>query len=493
MTSSNGEESAILFKNEEKTAFLIDIPRSIALAQDLSPSPSSSKHGDPSQTETSTSKKGSAQRGRRIYLISNPPRQTPYPSTEPKSQSARAKVLQMIPVSERRFHGEFVQPLVRSALEDIHSSFRPEEGQWCLPRRVLDVQARQGGKRKWEGNSPQQPASPGRDAVSQILPVGNGRVSSEMTGPPVVLSSSSVNMFESESDLDGIVKNPSFGPVILTIGPCEDNDEVAILEYIVPPQSTFLLCTVPLTDTSIVHPIPGLPTDQKFNLILFDPPWPNRSVRRSSQYDVHPRTEMELLTSRLQDILRVYSFGQPGHYAAEQCPSSSLGSDKQQYHSQVSLAAIWITNSEKARRTAYDALTTTGFRICEEWIWVKITAGGQPISPLDGLWRRPYEILVIGRKGSVVHGSQSQATDLLGIDPSRIKRRVIAAVPDLHSRKPNLKAVFEEIFFRSSSAEQVVDSYSALEVFARNLTAGWWACGNEVLKFNARECWIEEQ
>lgn len=169
--------------------------------------------------------------------------------------------------------------------------------------------------------------------------------------------------------------------------------------------------------------------------------------------------------------------------------------EQRQDHSQISLAAIWITNSEKARRTAYEALRASGFRVCEEWVWVKITTDGRPTSPLDGLWRRPYEILVIGRNetslGLHVDGDDGVNSSLLGIDPSCTARRVLAAVPDLHSRKPHLRAVFEEVFFRASSCEQAVEPYSALEVFARNVTAGWWACGNEVLKFNARECWTE--
>ena len=34
-------------------------------------------------------------------------------------------------------------------------------------------------------------------------------------------------------------------------------------------------------------------------------------------------------------------------------------------------------------------------------------------------------------------------------------------------------------------------SYVAMEVFARNLTAGWWGCGNEVMKFNDEGCWVD--
>lgn len=494
MTSPNGGESAILFQNEYKTVFLIDIPRSIELAQELRPGPSSTKHEDPSHAETSISREKSGLRGRKRYLISAPPRQAPFPSTEPKSRSARERVLETITVKERWLHGGFVQPTVLSALKDIHAALSVGGG-WCLPRRVLAVEP--GGKRKLQqGGSFQQLTLPDGDTTSPTSLVADGEARSEMVRPPVILSSRSVNAFESYSDLDGIVKNPSSESAILTIGLSEDNNKDDLSEYIVPPRSTFLLCTLPLTDTVHTNPVPGIPPDQKFNLILFDPPWPNRSVRRSSHYETHPYAEMELLTRRLQDILRVHTFDQPCHFPADLSPGIPPDSRDQRPQSEMSLAAIWITNAEKTRRAAYQALTKTGFRICEEWIWVKVAADGQSISPLDGIWRRPYEILVIGRKESHVRAgeaSQSRGTDLLEIDPSSIKRRVIAGVPDLHSRKPNLKDVFEGIFFKPTSAERAVDSYSALEVFARNLTAGWWACGNEVLKFNARECWTDDE
>jgi len=64
-----------------------------------------------------------------------------------------------------------------------------------------------------------------------------------------------------------------------------------------------------------------------------------------------------------------------------------------------------------------------------------------------------------------------------------VKRRVLVGVPDLHSRKPNLKSIFEQVMKK--------EKYEALEVFARNLTAGWWGWGDEVLKFQSEEYWIE--
>lgn len=65
-----------------------------------------------------------------------------------------------------------------------------------------------------------------------------------------------------------------------------------------------------------------------------------------------------------------------------------------------------------------------------------------------------------------------------------MKNKVIVSVPDIHSRKPNLKRVFEEVLPRG---------YTALEMFARNLTAGWWGWGDEVMKFQGGEYWAQEE
>lgn len=214
--------------------------------------------------------------------------------------------------------------------------------------------------------------------------------------------------------------------------------------------------------TEDLNPIPGLPQSQKFNLILLDPPWPNRSVRRSRHYQTQAYFDMDELSRFIRDILQV-------HLLDTKFPPESAAQSKE------SIAAIWVTNAEKSRKAAYDAIADAGLSVCEEWVWVKTTTNGESITPVVGLWRKPYEILIIGKREE----------DTFPRGNSEVTRRVIAAVPDVHSRKPNLKELFESVFFG-------VCTYKALEVFARNLTAGWWAVGNEVLKFNEEEWWFTE-
>ncbi|KAJ5605711.1 hypothetical protein N7510_008492 [Penicillium lagena] len=477
MNRHKKKESATIFQNIQNTVFLIDIPTSIALAQNWTPAqgqdPPEPKDSAESSTESHQKTK---------CLISSPPLRAPYPSsTEPKTDAARAKLLQRFSGEERRFHEEIVQPLVRDALDEIRGALKSSSGrEWCLPRCVLDENEKD-SKREREPQKWELSKDSGSGSGSRKRKRGYGN-SSE---PPIVLSSSSSNTFESMADLQGIVKNPSSSEsAILTVAGLGSGSQTAEAStYIVPPTSSFVLCTLPLSDPGISTPIPGLPEDHRFNLMLLDPPWPNRSVRRSGHYNTHPYFGMEELTQCLGAILRAHSYVHDDVSCTNTVPDHHPSSAAQ---SRQSLAAIWVTNSERSRKAAYDSLRSAGFRVCEEWIWIKITTDGQPISTLDGLWRRPYETLIIGRKPT-----GNEVEDIVN---TTITRRVIAAVPDLHSRKPNLKSIFEEVFFASDSSDRynpIIVPYAALEVFARNLTAGWWACGNEAIKFNASQCWTD--
>lgn len=144
---------------------------------------------------------------------------------------------------------------------------------------------------------------------------------------------------------------------------------------------------------------------------------------------------------------------------------------------------------------------------------------GEPVYAIDGLWRKPYEVLLLGQKmdDDNTHRSDDRGDDHHHHHPPNpqpepqtkaeadrngvstttsnnnekesrppIKRRLIVAVPDVHSRKPCLQELVEPLI-----RDRIGDGreYRALEVFARHLTAGWWALGDEVLKFNWEGHW----
>ncbi|PWY62918.1 MT-A70 family [Aspergillus eucalypticola CBS 122712] len=484
-------KSPILYENPSATAFVIDIPSSIAQAQALP-----GQTPPASQPHPASSTRGSYH-GERTLLSSAPLRE-PYPTlTEPKTEAARARVLERLPLAERQYHSGVIEPLVVEKLAELKGALE-NKFEWCLPRSLI------------ENDAPDSPEDPAQGEQIQFLGKKRKRQRSNTTcscsclnpesgsihsnrsptrnDPPLILAPGE-NTFASISELsNNLVQNTSIEPATVKIR-CQststteasNNNRTNTItnhyhSFHIPPSSHFLRCTIPISEpihkSSSQPLLPGLPYDQKFNLILLDPPWTNRSVRRSGHYQTQFYKGWDLLTERICGILRGYL-----HFA------SGGGEEGAQLHgnSKGPVAAIWITNSAKARKTAYEAIRGAGLEVCEEWVWCKVTMDGKPIVEVGGLWRKPYEVLVIGKV-------PSSCGD--GDGDGGIVRRVIAAVPDVHSRKPNLKELFERMFFSSGEVGGCVP-YAALEVFARNLTAGWWACGDDVLKFNSEEWWVD--
>ncbi|KAF4980727.1 hypothetical protein FDECE_17816 [Fusarium decemcellulare] len=184
-----------------------------------------------------------------------------------------------------------------------------------------------------------------------------------------------------------------------------------------------------------------------FDLVVLDPPWPNRSARR--------KTDKYATVSNLDEMRRLLL----------QIPlTSHLAPD--------GLAAVWITN----KPSIHEFLTSPtglfaawGLEAVTEWTWLKVTTSGEPLFDVESTWRKPWEKLIIAKR--------------IGIrKPDTLKPKVMVAVPDVHSRKPNLRGLFQHV---------LGDGFLGLEIFARNLTAGWWSWGNEVLRFQQPECWCE--
>ncbi|EHK48181.1 hypothetical protein TRIATDRAFT_272036 [Trichoderma atroviride IMI 206040] len=186
----------------------------------------------------------------------------------------------------------------------------------------------------------------------------------------------------------------------------------------------------------------------QFRLMVFDPPWPNRSARRKKAGSYNTASNL----SEIQKLLSSIPV------------ASHLASD--------GLVAMWITN----KSSVLDLVTSSkglfaswGLELVTQWTWLKITSLGEPLFDIESTWRKPWETLLIAKRISAKA-------------PETLKPRVILAVPDVHSRKPNLRRLFEEYLGQD---------YTALEVFARNLTSGWWSWGDQVLQFQAPEHWVD--
>ncbi|OJD19398.1 hypothetical protein AJ78_00668 [Emergomyces pasteurianus Ep9510] len=483
MTTLQNHRSAILYQNALSTVILMDIPTSIGIAQ---------RFKEPGDTGDDALKDSSG-----LVLLSCNPLQHPYPNPpEPKTEDARNRVLSQIPAPQQQFHAEIV-PVINNALQELREH---HQGDWCFPRHCIgkqqDGEFREESKDAAESNQEGRPPKRKRNEpdakglmrslqeptlIVEVEPQLPGSCYSAPSEPPLILSPG-INQIPCLNAIQGIiVQNPARVQTTLCIKseeqPCPPTSSgpwsPSYISINIPPESTFLNCH--LTPPTESHPssIPSLSSDTKFNFILMDPPWPNRSVRRSSHYKEHAEPLQPIVEGVLQNHL----------------------------HPHQAIVAIWITNSMKSRSATLSALEACGLHSFEEWIWVKTTIDGQPASPPDGLWRRPYEVLILA------HKEKHLAQDCKGEETRghcEIKRRVIVAVPDIHSRKPNIKELVETIFFSSATEafrktqdvgreNHPTRPYSALEVFARNLTAGWWACGNEVIRFNWEGWWDEKE
>jgi N6-adenosine-specific RNA methylase IME4 len=218
--------------------------------------------------------------------------------------------------------------------------------------------------------------------------------------------------------------------------------EKAPSDPLIPESSTYLHGTISSERPRFLREAP------KFDLIVMDPPWPNRSARRKKG-SYHTANDLDELRGTLSLIPIV------SHLTAE------------------GLVAIWITNKASVLellKSPRGLLADCGLEIVCEWTWLKVTTAGEPIVSVESRWRKPWERLLIAKKRGV---------ELMRM-PSQ--DRVIVSVPDIHSRKPNLRPLFDDV---------LPAGYKALEVFARNLTAGWWSWGDEVLKFQQPEYWVE--
>ncbi|XP_048364200.1 N(6)-adenine-specific methyltransferase METTL4 isoform X2 [Sphaerodactylus townsendi] len=205
--------------------------------------------------------------------------------------------------------------------------------------------------------------------------------------------------------------------------------------YLFPPQSSFLL-----SDISCMQPL--LNYNKKFGVIVIDPPWENKSVKRSNRY----------------------SYLSP--WQIKQIPVPALAAPE-------CLVVTWVTNRQKHIRFVKNELYPHwAVHGVTEWYWVKITRSGEFVFPLDSSHKKPYEILVLGR----IQGGTDMPLRISGDEALPIPdRKLIVSVPcTLHSHKPPLTEILKE--YTRPDVE-------CLELFARHLQPGWTSWGNEVLKF----------
>ncbi|KAJ8376704.1 hypothetical protein SKAU_G00072840 [Synaphobranchus kaupii] len=223
----------------------------------------------------------------------------------------------------------------------------------------------------------------------------------------------------------------------VTENPVHHAREVSLMgeRYLLPPHCSFLL-----SDITRMQPLVNY--GKTFEAIVLDPPWENKSVKRSNRYSFLPSSQLRQLPVSLLSA--------PG------C-----------------VVATWVTNRQKHLRFVREELYPHwGVEVLAEWIWVKVTRSGEFVFPLDSPHKKPYEMLVLGRfRGDMEQKSSSSEAS----EPVLPDHRLIVSVPSLlHSHKPSIAEVLKEYLGPDAAC---------LELFARNLQPGWTSWGNEVIKF----------
>lgn len=430
--------SPILWQDADRNVTLFDIPRSISAAQ------------------------GTTERPCSDLLISNEPLQEPYSSAEPKSEKGKAN-LQNNMVDEE-LH-DIYRDLLQNALESIPQH---HDRAWAFERRfAISRDLTQLGKKRKLNDQDLPPKNEATAVATRIRTAGtttepsNQRVFNMF--PPQYRESNVEKEPCSVCDPDDPRFQTNCSAIMLEnqrVSYCEGIKEAADALRI-PPYSSFYMGDCDKDSrafhNAIRHQASEHETRRHFDFILLDPPWPNRSVKRTYQtpgsgyaisgsldgvYDLLLKTDLDMLM-------------------ADDC-----------------LVGVWITNKQSIRELILGEdgiFDQWGIQLEEEWIWAKTTLHGEPVTPIDSVWRKPYEILLLGRKRR--RGVQSGSGEA-----KSVRRRVIVAVPDLHSRKPCLKELIEPLM-------PDLENYRALEVFPRHLVAGWWSWGNECTKFNCESDW----
>ena len=420
MASHKADKSAILYQNASKTVTLLDLPKSIELAQEVA----GARNGNtcPNVGE----------------MYSAAPPKSPYPSTEPKSAKLRAAWQ----TSQNPFSSELLQQALTSIASGCNEFKDRTSGAWCLPRHVGDAQERDR-----------------KTVMERQLSESLNKIHAWSAEAPKALPPERILRLNLTQVVNRLVCNKHLSSARLSL-------EESGTEYHIPPLSRYLLSKItPATVMSFSmaalqeYPAPSTTTPAgagEFDLIILDPPWPNRSVRRSRHY----------LTMK-----------------PEENPLSALSSIMTQHIAPGALVACWITNKVTVREEALDLFAHWDLEVVEEWAWLKVTIEGEPVTGMEGVWRKPYELLLIGKR----FGVKKPTSVAPGGNQNEIVRKVLVAVPSLHSQKPHLGELIKQIL------PNTITNYRTLEIFARNLTAGWWAWGNDVLKFNDIQAWHTTQ
>eukprot|EP00096_Caligus_rogercresseyi_P006344 TRINITY_DN2270_c0_g1_i1.p1 TRINITY_DN2270_c0_g1~~TRINITY_DN2270_c0_g1_i1.p1 ORF type:complete len:192 (+),score=41.16 TRINITY_DN2270_c0_g1_i1:575-1150(+) len=169
---------------------------------------------------------------------------------------------------------------------------------------------------------------------------------------------------------------------------------------------------------------------EPFDVILCDPPWENKHVRRSGTY-------------KSMDNINIFN----------SIPLDSLLSLN-------GILLVWCTStSPRHQSETLEWIESSGLRLLGTLYWLKVTISGELVH--EETKNRPsWELLYIASR--------------LNDGRTELEPRVILSVPSaVHSHKPPLIEVLKDLG---------LPWRNGLEIFGRYLLPGWTTIGNQALK-----------
>ncbi|KAL1607748.1 hypothetical protein SLS60_002684 [Paraconiothyrium brasiliense] len=441
--------TSILFQNADRDVTLIDIPTSIAIAQ-----------------------------GRSDTLLSTAPLEVPYQlHEEPKTSQAKKNHSSHL----TDLHIEY-RSAIHAALAEIRSHI---SGPWCLPRKLM-TQKPKYGEMQLDTVQHEDPEKEIESRLREWSALAESKGEDTHFDFEKMMASISATSDPNATDFETVahkwlvsyssprddahvypdqaaepwtssLHNPEDHPLDVHVreSVTEAGREAPAYRFTIPPHATFFLSDSTHSDgfrAAFRELTDEYVLPRHFDLVLLDPPWPNRSAKRKGAYEQ---------VGGMPHMKRML-----------------LNMDIDSYLEHNALVGVWITNKESMRAQVLGPgglFEKWNVGLVEEWIWVKLTTKGEPMFDIDSALRKPYEVLLLGRAAPNAWTTMSHAP--------LTRKKVIAAVPDVHSRKPCLKELLEPYMPDAKK-------YSALEVFSRNLVAGWTSWGNEVIKYNWEKYWV---
>ncbi|KAK2717208.1 N(6)-adenine-specific methyltransferase METTL4-like [Artemia franciscana] len=199
--------------------------------------------------------------------------------------------------------------------------------------------------------------------------------------------------------------------------------------YLFFPNASAVVCNILSIDVSEFN--------DKFNLIVIDPPWVNKMVSRKRK-----RNE-----SHGYDLMEIHEI--------QKLPVKDLLSEN-------GLVALWCTNKAAFRSFALQKFFECwNVELVATWYWIKVTTSGELTTPI-GKNKKPFEILLLGRNKNCVNYKPV---------PSH---RIIVSIPAaIHSFKPPLDEVLKPY---------IQDEPRCLEMFSRSLIPNWTSIGLEAFQ-----------